>query len=335
LYSRWAWRALKLWREVEEQQRVSVFNNCGVLWLAREEDSYTRASVAALARWKVPCEHLTPADFRRRFPQFNSDDVGVAYFEPRGGYLRARRATVAVAEAVAHHPRGRVVLATSQPPLATSDASSASLGSIELTDGSRISAGAYVFACGPWLPQLFPEALGERIRVTKQEVFYFGTLPGDARFSPPQLPAWIEISESFYGIPAGDGCGLKVADDASSTPFEPTHGERIPAPERLEAARRYLARRFPALVEAPLVESKVCQYERTPDRHLVIDRHPQRENVWLAGGGSGHGFKLGPAVGEFLARHVVGSASEPIPAELRIGAIAFSGAADLGALRSI
>jgi glycine/D-amino acid oxidase-like deaminating enzyme len=67
-----------------------------------------------------------------------------------------------------------------------------------------------------------------------------------------------------------------------------------------EKVRRYVARRFPALKDAPIVETRVCQYENTSSGDFLIDRHPGMENVWFAGGGSGHGFKHGPAVGEYV-----------------------------------
>jgi glycine/D-amino acid oxidase-like deaminating enzyme len=326
-----------------------------VLWLAREEDDYTRASLASLTRLKIPFERIPPVELMRRYPQLHAEDAHAAYFEPRAGYLRARNATVSVANAVARHPRGRVLQAALSPvddglaPMADSPRRPGRLERCATAHGT-LAAGSYVFACGPWLPQLFPEILGSRIRVTKQEAFYFGVAPGDARFTPARLPAWIEIAVPFYGIPAADGCGLKTADDTSSTPFDPTNGERTPAPERVESARRYLASRFPDMARAPLVEAKVCQYERTPDRHLVIDRHPQFDNVWIAGGGSGHGFKLGPAVGEFTAHLAVGKpcpalglvpprgsndVHTAIPVECRIGASAFPDAADLSRMRSI
>ncbi len=75
--------------------------------------------------------------------------------------------------------------------------------------------------------------------------------------------------------------------------------------DRLAEARRYLAYRFPGMKDAPLVETRVCQYEDTADHNFIIDRHPANENVWIVGGGSGHGFKHGPALGEMVARLVI------------------------------
>ncbi len=57
--------------------------------------------------------------------------------------------------------------------------------------------------------------------------------------------------------------------------------------------------------DAPLVESRVCQYENTTDHNFIVDRHPDNENVWIVGGGSGHGFKHGPALGEMVRNPVL------------------------------
>ncbi|HWQ03651.1 MAG TPA: FAD-dependent oxidoreductase [Candidatus Nitrosotenuis sp.] len=359
LYTDWAWRARKLWLRYEREWKTPLFIPCGVLWLAPEETEYVKASLAAMSRWNIPVQKIPQKALAKATPQMSVEDVRFAYFEIRAGVLRARTAVETVARAVAGHPRGSLQIAHAIAPVGARhgvpepDARArhaVPLQHVLLADGTKLAAGNFVFVCGPWLPQMFPTLLGERIRVTKQEVFYFGPPAGDARFNAPRLPAWIEIGASFYGIPSFGGYGLKVADDTSTTLFEPTHGERAAAPERLASARAYLARRFPALADAPLSEARVCQYERTPDSHLVIDRHPSFSNVWLAGGGSGHGFKLGPAVGEFVAHLVLDRESpslglarprgvrdlrEAIPAELRLGAARFTDASDISRLRSI
>ncbi|HEV7516924.1 MAG TPA: FAD-dependent oxidoreductase, partial [Thermoanaerobaculia bacterium] len=191
------------------------------------------------------------------------------------------------------------------------------MSGVTLPDGSLFEADAYVFACGPWLGRLFPAEVGERIRPTRQEVFFFGTPEGDSRFDAGTLPIWMEFGERiFYGIPGGGqgggGRGFKVADDTRGEPIDPTSDERLPTPVHLAEAREVLARRFPALAGAPVLETRVCQYENTPDGHLLVDRHPQADNAWLVGGGSGHGFKLGPALGEHVAGLVYDGA-EPLP----------------------
>ena len=181
------------------------------------------------------------------------------------------------------------------------------LNSIETTSGNEIVAGQFVFACGPWLPKLFPDLLGELIHVTRQEVCFFGVPPGDERFKPGPLPAWIDFNDLVYGLPNLDGHGFKIAIDAHGPQFDPDTGERVVSASGLKAARDYLARRVPLLADAPVTETRVCQYENTSNGDFLVDRHPARENVWLVGGGSGHGFKHGPVVGEYVAEMMNGT----------------------------
>ena len=166
-----------------------------------------------------------------------------------------------------------------------------------------------VYACGPWLPKIFPEVLAGRIRATRQEVFFFGTPAGDRSFAAPQMPAWVDITDehSAYTIPNIENRGLKLAFDRHGPEFDPDTGDRVV--RDVDQARAFLAERFPGLAGAPLVESRVCQYENTSTGDFLIDRHPDFKNVWLVGGGSGHGFKHGPAVGEHVCALIDGKAS--------------------------
>jgi glycine/D-amino acid oxidase-like deaminating enzyme len=126
------------------------------------------------------------------------------------------------------------------------------------------------------------------------------------------MPIWIDFGERiFYGIPDLHGRGFKIADDTRGETFDPTTGDRTPSAEGIARARRLLAERFPELANAPLLAAEVCQYENSPDGHLIIDKHPTQKNTWLAGGGSGHGFKLSPALGELLANAILGRAPAP------------------------
>ncbi|HXF94539.1 MAG TPA: FAD-dependent oxidoreductase, partial [Gemmatimonadales bacterium] len=184
---------------------------------------------------------------------------------------------------------------------------------VELADGSKLRADRFVFACGPWLGTLFPAVVGSLVRATRQEVFFFGTPAGDGRFTEAALPVWADHGSRFmYGIPGNQWRGFKVADDTRGPAFDPTDGERVVSAEGLRAAREYVGFRFPGLRGAPLLEARVCQYENTPDEHFLLDRHPEARNAWLVGGGSGHGFKFGPALGELIAGLVLED-GEPDP----------------------
>jgi glycine/D-amino acid oxidase-like deaminating enzyme len=175
------------------------------------------------------------------------------------------------------------------------------LEKLSCSGGESITAGRFVFACGAWLGKIFSGILGSRIFPTRQEVFFFGVPAGDARFGPDALPTWLFQEDEAYGMPDLEGRGLKIAFDNHGEIIDPDMQRRIVSSGEAERARSYVARRFPALRDAPIVETRVCQYGNTSNGDFLIDRHPEMENVWFAGGGSGHGFKHGPAVGEYVA----------------------------------
>jgi sarcosine oxidase len=108
-------------------------------------------------------------------------------------------------------------------------------------------------------------------------------------------------------LPDLEGRGIKIAIDRHGSEFDPDTGERVVSSEGLAEVRQMLARRLPALKDAPVTEARVCQYENTSNGDFLIDHHPDFENVWLVGGGSGHGFKHGPVVGEYVVARIDGS----------------------------
>ena len=302
LYTKMAARALRLWKEHETRWARQFFHRTGVLWIATSEnDEYERSSLPMLREAGFAYEELSAAEVGKRWPQMNVEDVRWAIYESESGFLTARTACQAVVEGfLAEGGEYK------QVAVLRLDLKAGIRDGLPLSDGSKLTADQYVFACGPWLGKLFPETIGARIRPTKQDVFFFGTPAGDDRFAEPKLPVWADNRDRFiYGIPAGDGRGFKVADDTRGPEFDPTSGERVVSETGLKAIRDYVAFRFPAMKDAPLIETRVCQYENSPDNHLIIDRHPNAENVWLVGGGSGHGFKHGPAVGEMVADLVI------------------------------
>jgi glycine/D-amino acid oxidase-like deaminating enzyme len=303
VYTRMAARALTLWQEHEQRWRRRLYHGIGVLWLVESDEQYEKAALPILRDARIRFEELTGPEVTRRYPQISCDRVRWAIFERDGGYLTARRACAAVLEGFLAEGGEYRQLAVQSPV----QPRGGELAAVTLSDGSTLKADRFVFACGPWLGSLFPDAIGDRVRATRQEVYFFGTPPGDTRFTEEALPVWADHGTTFmYGIPGNEWRGFKVADDTRGSPFDPTTGDRSPHAGGIQKARDYLAYRFPGLKDAPLLEARVCQYENSPDEHLIIDRHPQAANAWLVGGGSGHGFKHGPAVGELVARLVLG-----------------------------
>ena len=306
VYTHMAARALALWKEHQQRWHRQLYHNIGVLWLVESDEQYEKAAVPILRDARIAFEELQGPEVARRYPQINCERVRWAILEKDAGYLTARRACAAVLEGFIAEGGEYRELAVRSPI----EPRSGELSGITLADGSRLTADSYVFACGPWLGALFPDVIGDRVRPTRQEVFFFGTPSGDRRFTEEALPVWADHGTRFmYGIPGNEWRGFKVADDTRGPVFDPTNGERKPTEAALQTARDYLAYRFPGMKDAPLLESRVCQYEQSPDEHFIIDRHPEAANAWLVGGGSGHGFKHGPAVGELVARLVSGQAT--------------------------
>ena len=309
-YSKMTAHAMRLWLENEKRWQMPLLHRTGVLWLVTaQEDQFERGSLPCLQEAGIAYRELSVTELRRRWPQINLEDVRWGIYEPDGGFLKAQLACQTVVKGFLAEG-GEY----QQAFVFADDLESGLRYGITLLSGLKLRADQYIFACGPWLGQLFPQTIGDRIRSTKQDVFFFGTPAGDDRFSEQNLPVWADHSDRFiYGMPASDGRGLKIADDTRGAAFDPTSGERTVGLDRLQTLRDYLAFRFPGMKDAPLIETRVCQYENTPDHHFIIDRHPRAENVWLVGGGSGHGFKHGPAMGEMVAELMMGGGKDPDP----------------------
>lgn len=303
IYTRWSLRALPIWKELfAESRRPELFHKTGVLWIAPEKYQYALDSLATLQKNNIPCEKLSFGDLRQRYPQISFDDDAWGIFEPDSGVLMARRAVQAVVN------RATAIGADYRSVAVANPSAQRKLDSLTTTKGEKISAAAFVFACGSWLPKIFPDVLGSRLFVTRQEILFFGVPAGDKSFTQPAMPTWLYLKDEFYGMPDIESRGFKVADDHHGERVDPDTQSRIASSEAAEAARQFVARRFPTLKNAPIVETRVCQYENTSNGDFLIDRHPQLENVWLVGGGSGHGFKHGPSVGEYVASQVLQTA---------------------------
>ena len=296
-------RSLALWRENEKRWNRSLYRQTGCVWLPGKDDRYEKAAIPIMRNAGLAVEELSPVDAGKRWPQINFEGVSWVIHEKDAGFLTARRNCQAVLAGFEAEGGEYKQLAATPGSVA-----GGRMRGLSLSGSSKLEADVYVFACGPWLGKLFPDVVGERVQPSRQEVFFFGTTAGDSTFLEGRMPVWIDAGDrSFYGIPGNEWRGFKIADDSRGPAFDPSSSDRIPTSEGIRAARSYMEYRFPAMKDAPLVEARVCQYENTPDHHFILDRHPAAENVWLVGGGSGHGYKMGPAVGEQVAELVLGS----------------------------
>jgi sarcosine oxidase len=301
IYSTLARQSLPQWQALETRTGVSIWHACGVLLLAHADDPYAIATRHTLERGGYPPHVFDAQTLHQRYPHLEAGDVSLALLEPDCGVLMARRAVRTLAAELvrsgARLVRGKAVVGVM----------SGELRSIDISGGGAIEGDAFVFACGPWLPSVLSSLAG-RIRPTRQTVVYFGTPAGDDRFGPACTPAWIDRPAGIYGVPELEDAGLKVGIDEHGPPIDPDNDDRTPTSEATARAREWVERRFPAMKGAPVVGTRICQYENTSNGDLLIDRHPDYDNVWVVGGGSGHGFKHGPAVGELAANLILNDA---------------------------
>ena len=289
-YTRSARRARELWLELEDETGIELLVQSGVAWLAHRDEGWEAESQETLEAEGVPAARLSPEEASSLFPSFVPDGLAFVLFEPEAGILRAREAVRTLFRTTT--ARGAEFVGGFARPDG---------GAVEV-NGRRLEGDCVVWACGAWLPGLFPGLV--ELKITKQDVFYFGA---DFAWSTPPVPAWVDYDAAVYGLGDVDGRGVKVAPDSEGPEFDPERDPRLPAASGELEARRYLSARFPALADAPLAGTRTCPYALTADTHFIIARHPDHEHVWLLGGGSGHGFKHGPALAEYMLDLLEGS----------------------------
>ena len=329
LYTASARRARALWRELEAETGDELMVDIGMAWFAQREDGWESESERAMTAQGIPCERLDTADAAKLFPSLGTDDLAFVLYEPEAGVLRAQRAVQALARQAAAHGaqlvRGRatpdgdhaVVTASDRGAAAggaragTSGAGEEALGAPVFRREERLEGDAIVWACGPWLGRLFGDLVP--LTVTQQELLFFD---GGPAWRSPGVPGFVDYDLAMYGTGDLDELGVKVAFDKEGPALDPDAD--LPAAGATEPiVREYLARRFPALADAPLKEGRCCRYELSADSNFIAARHPEHAGTWIVGGGSGHGFKHGPALAERVADALRGG--EPLPARFGLG----------------
>ena len=309
LWTRWANESMRRWREWDaayvDARLPRLFYETGDLILRSEMIPYLEETAANWDALGVPYEFLSIEEVGYRWPWIRTDGMGVGLYEPGAGVVRARAAIQSAAGVFLDEGGttrfGRAAIGQRQ---------GRRLEAVTLDGGDAVTADTFVFACGPWFPKVFPGLMGRRLRIPLGHVFYFSVPPGDSRWMYPNMPS--------YGIPGVTGWpalgrdyrGFRVRTGGQPGD-DPDLSQRWIEERYHEQARRVLEERFPDLVGAPISETRACHYDLTVTGNFIIDRHPDFDNVWLAGGGSTEAFKSGPVIGEYVARRVLGVEDDP------------------------
>lgn len=307
IYAEMTQRAMQLWRENEKVFSQRIFFPIGVLNLLGKNPVRWQKAAQHFDDLGIAYQAFSVQEARKKYPFINFDDIDYASIEWGGGYLLARMGCCVVKEAFIREG-GTYKIAAALPFGAVQNIKNGRLAALQLADGTALEADAFVFACGAWLGKLFPEQIGDWVRPTRQEIFYFGVPQGSTIMR--DLPVWCDYGTReagilMYGIPAAEsdaeGRGFKIGRDVAGEQIDPDTLERLNTAAEIAETRDFMAYRFPILRGMPLIEGRVCQYENTLDAHFIVDKLPETDNIWIAGGGSGHGYKHGAAVGDMLA----------------------------------
>ena len=296
IYSRMARDSLPEWKALSAASGLPIFHPCGVLFFFPTEEPYVRDSIATHRALGLSTEVLGVHEMAERFPMIDFAGISIGLFEPDFGALIARRAVQSLVERFVA-AGGTYLHGAAHAPVGDS------IEELRLCSGEVIRADRFVFAAGPWLPFLFPDVIGPRIRVTRQEIFYFEPPAGDERYLPDAMPSWADFNhgDMFYGFPDLEARGVKFAHDLHGPEVDPDRQDRRATGEAISDIMAFRDRRFPGLRCARLTGAEVCQYENSSNGDFLIDFHPRFANTLLVGGGSGHGFKHGPEVGRYAA----------------------------------
>jgi len=300
LFSKMAVRSYQLWEKFQAGISETVLVKTGALWfMYQSHDDFLEPALKFFEKNNLRYEKLSTDRAAREFPFINFTDLDHVIWDREAAFLKSRKSCQLVVDQFIKEGGEYIQKEVKPGPI-----KSKRLEKIYLSDMDALKADDYIFACGPWLSQLFPDLLSTRIVPTRQEEFYFGT-PSNNTW---EIPCWVDWRPEnvYYGIPPTGGRGFKIANDKRGPQIDPSQEDRILSMDEIEEARNFLAHRFPLLSNSPLIEGRVCQYANTLDGNFILDLYPQADNLWLVGGGSGHGFKHGPALGEMVSQIVCG-----------------------------
>jgi sarcosine oxidase len=304
-------RAFRLWYELEQRTGEHLLTECPCLSIGRPGGELIEGVRRAAAEHGLIIEHLDPIELARRFPLFRFDESYVGALEQEAGFLYVERCvTACAADAIGH----RAELKWEEPVREWH----ATAGGVTVrTDRDTYRAANLVITAGPWATQMLGDC-GTTLTVMRQVPHWFA--PADPRpFARDRFPIYLADTPAgtFYGLPMIDRRGHKVARHYGAP--------EVPGPDAVDRqitdadetpVRQFVREHLPA-ADGPRTHATVCLYTLTPDRHFVIDRHPEHVSVAVAAGFSGHGFKFAPVVGELLADLVEGT-TDNLPELFRV-----------------
>lgn len=299
-------RAYELWHELEQAGGQKLFVNSGLVVSGPNDSPVLQGLDRCYAEHDLPHERITAADAQQRYPAFKFPEEHAVYIDPVAGYLHVERG-VERHITLAQDAGARVLIHEDALSWGANGD-----GAVVKTTHREIHAGTLIICAGPWAHEVLDEiAVPLTIRRKVQSWFR----PGANEDQAKSLPAFFFDMGwgTFYGFPALDDLGIKVAEHSGGQGVEdPDEVQRKVTEEDTASQQRVTKEILPGF-DLRQSHVSVCMYTMTPDEHFIIDRHPNHENVLIAAGFSGHGYKFAPVVGETLAQLTLdGSTNHPV-----------------------
>jgi monomeric sarcosine oxidase len=317
-YVELAMRSKQLWERLEQDARSVlggsenaedagrsiIFRKTGVISIGEANSAFLSTKEASCRQFKLPYERLSALQLSTRWPGLAIPSGKEGLYEPEGGILFSENALRAYKELALQ--AGATLFVHTPVQRLQYDSHRVTVHTLQ---------GAYcgkhvLLSTGAWLPQLVPE-LKLPIKTVRKAIGWYHA-PAD-RYDAKVFPAFIFNeggSVEYYGIPAVNGHGLKIGKHdqgqviSPDTALEPFGTYEEDKGDLDVFLRNYMPR------TGAIQQGGICKYEMTPDEGLLIGRHPHHPQVWLAGGGSGHGFKFASAIGEGLSELILFGRSE-------------------------
>ena len=302
--------ALAQWRAWNAEWPAPLFDETGMLFLCRapmRPGDFEFESYQLLLRRGHHPERLTASDIAQRYPAWAAGGYGDGYYNPEGGYAQSGQVMRRLIEQAV---RSGVELCAGQT-FERLTISRNQVTGVVTRQGSRFEGDSVIIAAGSWMPPMLQSSMPELANVFRSNGMpVFHLKPARPELFRAQIfPVFTAdvTATGYYGFPIHPVDGvIKIANHGSGRAMHPESPERQVTEAETVQLRAFLSERCPALAEAVITYTRVCLYCDTWDGHFWIARHPELAGLVLATGGSGHGFKFAPVLGDLIADAVEG-----------------------------
>jgi monomeric sarcosine oxidase len=297
LYAEMAVESLAMWRAIEAETGAHLLSPTGMLMIGKADSQLEKEIHDTLRTAGLAAEMMSNWETVARFPQFNVEAFAHSAYDPSGAILHAERCVQTLIELA--RGRGARVIENARVTAIKQGHNARVIVTTEV--GDEFDCERALVASGPWTRSLLPQ-LSAALKPTRQEIVYFAP-PAVVthQFEIGRLPIFMDFTSGFYGFPMHEIGAVKIGNHHKGEAVNPYACANEVSEAFIASCRAFFVEAIPSLAEAEVRETRVCIYNNTPDDDFIIDWHPEFENVLIATGFSGHGFKFGPLVGQLAA----------------------------------